>query len=151
MKRIIWQFLFAIFLAISFSTSTSKGQDFKFIGMTTKDSLATRKDGIYEGKSRAEYISEPYWGKIRITVKNGVISAINFTIRDSSLHETFDGKYEKHFIGNPVYIQQSRNDWKGVLIYTGKLMEEQDINKIDAVSELPGHIISSGHRSMKHL
>lgn len=77
---------------------------------------------------------EPFWGRVHFTLKNGTFSDINFVIRDSSLHETFDGKYEKHFEGNTEYIQQSRNDWKGVQAYPKKLSEKQDINKIDAIS-----------------
>jgi major membrane immunogen (membrane-anchored lipoprotein) len=92
------------------------------------------KDGTYKGKSRAKYIYEPYWGDVRLTLKNGLLTDIVFVIRDSNLHETFDGKYEKHFEGNQEYIQQSRNDWKGVQTYPKKLSEKQDINKLDAIS-----------------
>jgi major membrane immunogen (membrane-anchored lipoprotein) len=69
-----------------------------------------------------------------LTLKNGEFTAIDFAIRDSSLHETFDGKYEKHFEGNAEYIQQSRNDWKGVQTYPKMLSVKQNINKVDAIS-----------------
>lgn len=92
------------------------------------------KDGIYTGSSRASYTYEPYWGIVSLTIKNKLLTEIRFSIRDSSLHENFDGNYEKHFTGNDVYIQQSRNDWKGVQTYPVKLSEVQDINKVDAVS-----------------
>jgi major membrane immunogen (membrane-anchored lipoprotein) len=107
-----------------FSSSKSAGQD----------TLVTYKDGTYVGISRAKYILEPYWGSVRVTLKNGLFTEINFAIRDSNLHETFDEKYEKHFEGNPLYIQQSRNDWNGVRTYPKKLSEKQDINKLDAIS-----------------
>jgi major membrane immunogen (membrane-anchored lipoprotein) len=124
-----------VFLLIMFiSTSTSSGQDIKTPSGTVKDTSAKYKDGTYEGKSRAAYVSEPYWGIIRLTLKNGKFTEINFIIRDSSLHETFNEKYEKHFEGNPEYIQQSRNDWKGVQSYPGKLSDKQDINKVDVIS-----------------
>ena len=84
--------------------------------------------------SRAKYIYEPFWGSVSFSIKNGEFADINFVIRDSSLHETFDGKYENHFAGNEEYIQQSRNDWKGVQTYPKKLSENQDINKVDAIS-----------------
>jgi major membrane immunogen (membrane-anchored lipoprotein) len=92
------------------------------------------KDGIYTGSSRASYTDEPYWGIVSLTIKNNLLTEIRFGIRDSSLHENFDGNYEKHFTGNDVYIQQSRNDWKGVQSYPKKLSEVKDINKVDAVS-----------------
>lgn len=99
-----------------------------------QDTTHIYKDGIYTGQSRSYYTSEPYWGHVKVTVKNGVFTDINFVVRDSNLHETFDGDYEKHFEGNPNYIQQSRNDWKGVQTYPKKMAEVNDINKVDAVS-----------------
>lgn len=99
-----------------------------------KDSSIILKDGTYTGTSRASYTYEPYWGKVTVTVKNNSVTDVRFGIRDSNLHENFDGNYEKHFTGNEVYIQQSRNDWKGVQTYSAKLSEKHDINKVDAVS-----------------
>ena len=122
--------LFSVFI----SCSISHGQEVKPPLKTIQDSSAKYKDGTYEGKSRAKYIYEPYWGSVRITLKNGLLTDINFVIRDSNAHETFDGNYEKHFAGNPEYIQQSRNDWKGVQTYPKKLSEKQDINKLDAIT-----------------
>ncbi|MBK7710612.1 MAG: CocE/NonD family hydrolase [Bacteroidales bacterium] len=91
-------------------------------------------DGIYEGRSRGYYTEEPYWGITRIKIENGKFTEVHFVIRDSSLHEPFDGQYEKHFAGNPVYINQSRSDWAGVQAYPKKLREKQDTNKLDAIS-----------------
>lgn len=92
------------------------------------------KDGIWTGKSQSEYSPEPYWGIARLTIKDGSFTRVEFEIRDSSLHETFNEKYEKHFTGNEEYIQQSRNDWKGVQTYPVILSEKQDVNKVDAIS-----------------
>ncbi|MCX6302489.1 MAG: FMN-binding protein [Bacteroidia bacterium] len=99
-----------------------------------QDTLLKYQDGIYEGQSRHTYTEEPYWGKVRITVEGGLLAGVNFMIRDSSLHETFTGKYKKHYKGNPEYIKQVKNDWKGVKTYPNKLIKTQDINKIDAMS-----------------
>jgi uncharacterized protein with FMN-binding domain len=112
----------------------SSAQDFKTADKISKDSLSKYRDGTYHGQSRASYTGEPYWGSVQITLKNGFFTNVIFTIRDSALHETFDGNYEKHFYGNPVYIRQSRNDWNGVQAYPKKLSELQDINKVDAIS-----------------
>jgi major membrane immunogen (membrane-anchored lipoprotein) len=99
-----------------------------------QDSTIKCKDGTYYGQSRSKYIYEPYWGTVHLTVKNGEFTDIAFVIRDSNLHENFDGNYEKHFEGNPEYIQQSRNDWNGTQTYPKRLSAKQDINKVDAIS-----------------
>jgi major membrane immunogen (membrane-anchored lipoprotein) len=133
-KKTTSQLLCIIMLTMFISTSISKGQEIRLTDRAVKDTTVSYKDGTYEGQSRAKYVYEPFWGSVRFTLKNGIFTDINFTIRDSSLHETFYGKYEKHFEGNPEYIQQSRNDWKGVQTYPKKLSGQQDINKIDAIS-----------------
>ena len=124
MKKTAFFFLLA---ALTLLTSTE-------VFSQAQDSVIKYKDGSYSGLSRAKYIYEPFWGNVHLTLKNGLITDIRFVIRDSNLHETFDGNYEKHFDGNAAYIQQSRNDWKGVQSYPKKFSEKQDINKVDAVS-----------------
>jgi major membrane immunogen (membrane-anchored lipoprotein) len=120
-------FLFVVFLSKSVNAQTLADKK-------TQDTSIILKDGTYTGSSRAKYKYEPFWGKVSLTVKNNVFTEIRFSIRDSSLHENFDGNYEKHFTGNDMYIQQSRNDWKGVKAYPLKLSDKQNINKVDAIS-----------------
>ena len=122
------------FFFLLISSSHCFGQDLKIDDKPSQDTSIVYKDGFYEGKSQSHYTGEPYWGSAKITIKNGSLAGIDFMIRDSALHETFDGNYEKHFQGIPEYIQQSRNDWKGVQAYPKKLSEKQDINKVDAIS-----------------
>jgi major membrane immunogen (membrane-anchored lipoprotein) len=126
--------LLALMLVPFFFVTVLNAQDLKLPVKTNQETSMTFKDGMYVGTSRAKYTLEPYWGKVKLTIKKGLISDIHFAIRDSSLHETFDGNYEKHFEGNPEYIQQSRNDWKGVQTYTKKLSEKKEIGMVDAVS-----------------
>ncbi len=92
------------------------------------------KDGSYTGISRAGYVDEPYYGHIRIDIDSGKISRVIFFVRDSAKHEYFNDKYEKYFAGNDLYIQQCRNDWKGVNSYPDSLLKYQDINKVDIIS-----------------
>jgi major membrane immunogen (membrane-anchored lipoprotein) len=99
-----------------------------------KIQLLSYKDGKYEGVSKAVYVSEPFFGKAFIRIEKGKIKEVSFTIRDSANHETFDGNYEKHYTGNALYIDQCRNDWKGVQSYPDSLLNKQDIEKVDAVS-----------------
>ena len=124
--------LHALFLFIS--SSYCFGQDLKTSQKTSQDTALFYKDGVYKGKSQSHYGGEPYWGIATITINNGSLAGIEFMIRDSALHETFDGNYEKHFQGIPEYIQQSRNDWKGVQTYPKKLSEAKNIDKVDAMS-----------------
>lgn len=91
-------------------------------------------DGVYTGYSRASYTAEPYWGIARVTVKGGVIAGVSFMIRDSALHETFSAAYEKHFAANPLYVEQCRNDWKGVQTYPAVLLTKGDPGNVDAIS-----------------
>ncbi len=124
-----------IFVLIFFFTSSlCQSQNKGTPGGGKNDTHAVYKDGIYTGLSRGEYIYEPFWGISRIKIENGLFSEVKFSIRDSSLHEIFNGDYEKHFADNPEYIQQSRNDWAGVQAYPKKLSAVQDTNKLDAIS-----------------
>lgn|GEM_PF-897500 len=90
-------------------------------------------DGNYSGISRANY-TEEYYGNVRLIVKKGWITRIDFCVRDSVKHETFDARYERYFATNKLYIQQCRNDWKGVNAYPDSLMKYQDIGKVDVIS-----------------
>ena len=92
------------------------------------------KDGIYEGQSQDSYTDEPYWGKAWLTISNGLVTGVRFTIRDSSIHEEFNEEYKKHFEGNELYIQQCINDSKGVITYPKLLLKSMDINKVDATT-----------------
>jgi putative CocE/NonD family hydrolase len=128
-------FIFSLsVLILSFVFSTGNGQVLKNPVNEQKEIIPVYRDGSYEGTSRGEYIYEPYWGICRLKIENGLFTDINFMIRDSALHEIFDGNYEKHFAGNQEYIQQSRNDWAGVQAYPKKLSEKQDTNKLDAIT-----------------
>ena len=110
------------------------GQELKITDSIPKQTAGRYRDGSYSGQSRAKYTGEPFWGIVNLVIKNDSINEINFIIRDSSLHEIFNGYYEKHFQGDSLYIQQCRNDWKGVQLYPAKLSETNNIEKVDAVS-----------------
>jgi major membrane immunogen (membrane-anchored lipoprotein) len=91
-------------------------------------------DGIFKGESRSYYTNEPYYGHAKITVKDGMILQVDFSIRDSVKHEDFDDRYERYFEGNDLYVQQCRNDRKGVQSYPDSLMKYQDLEKVDVIS-----------------
>jgi len=94
----------------------------------------TYKDGVFIGISRSKYTGEPFWGKVCLKIEDGEFKDVKFTIRDSSLHETFNEKYKKHYEGNPIYVQQVINDSWGVLAYPKKLLRKQDPSKVDCIT-----------------
>lgn len=127
--------IFVSLLLITVTVSSFKtGKHYKTTENQVQDTIKKYRDGVYEGKSQDIYTDEPYWGIVRLTVKDGSFSEVKFIMRDSALHEPFDGRYERHFAGNPEYIQQSRNDWKGVQTYPEKLKGTRSIESVDAMS-----------------
>ena len=94
----------------------------------------TMKDGTYKGISRSVYIDEPYYANNEIIIKDGRIVAVKFFVRDSAKHETFSEKYERHFTGNDLYVQQCRNDWKGIRSYPDSLLKYQNLDKVDIIT-----------------
>lgn len=119
--------IFSLFLLTNIILSQSQVKQ-------TDTTSVSYPDGNYTGLSRAIYEGEPYWGIIRMGVKGGRITDVSFMIRDSVLHETFNDAYARHFAGNEVYIQQLKNDWNGVKTYPSKLIEKQDIGKVDVIT-----------------
>lgn len=92
------------------------------------------KDGIYHGYSRSIYIYENFWGKVQLTIKNGKITDVEFQIIDQDKNEVFSETYERHYTGNDHYIEQCRNEWKGIQTYPQLLLEKQNINDLDAIT-----------------
>jgi major membrane immunogen (membrane-anchored lipoprotein) len=92
------------------------------------------KNGLFSGTSRSRYLDEPFYGNTRITIEDGLITRVDYTIRDSMRHEFFNGEYEKYMEGNELYIQQCRNDWKAMHSYPDSLLKYQDLDKVDAIS-----------------
>ena len=133
MRKMLILFVFTL-LVLVLSSLSYPGVQKNSTDYIMQDTAVTYRDGTWTGSSRASYTDEPYWGLVRLSLKSGKLKNISFIIRDSNLHETFDAQYEKHFEGNPVYIQQCRNDWKGVQEYPGKLLKNKDINKVDAMT-----------------
>jgi major membrane immunogen (membrane-anchored lipoprotein) len=91
-------------------------------------------DGTYTGESRSIYTAESYYGITTISVKNGMISNVEFEVLDKEKNEVFDEKYENHYKDIPEYIQQCQNDWQGVQTYPAKFLKVQDIDKVDAIT-----------------
>jgi len=131
-KEILCLIVFIAVLLIG--CSAQRKQNHPSAENNPEDKTEIYKDGIYVGTSRSLYISEPFWGKVCMTIENGSFTSISFGIRDSSLHETFTGEYKKHYEGNPLYVQQVINDWHGVQAYPKKLLKKQNPGKVDCIT-----------------
>lgn len=94
----------------------------------------TLRDGSYSGTSRSIYTDEPYYGITSVKIEHGRITQVKFEVRDSAKHVPFDGGYEKYFAGNDLYVNQCRNDWKGILSYPDSLLKHQSLEGVDAIS-----------------
>jgi len=134
MNKLKYALIIGAVLIVSGGSSFYRGDYINIPSKADQDTLQRYPDGKYSGQSRHTYTDEPYWGRVDFTLKEGMITEVTFIIRDSNLNETFDTLYKKHFESNELYIQQCRNDWNGVQTYPKKLIEAQDIDRIDAIS-----------------
>jgi len=92
------------------------------------------KDGTYTGESQSKYKSEPYWGQATLEIKNDKIVKLTFQIIDKEKNEVFGPDYEQHFKDNPEYIQQCRNDLKGIKAYSEKFNQSKKLEQVDAIT-----------------
>ena len=92
------------------------------------------RDGIYTGESRSKYTSEPYWGKITLEIKNDQVTLLSFQIVDKEKNEILGPDYERHFKGNAMYMDQCRNEVKGIKAYTEAFIKNRDMKHVDAIS-----------------
>jgi major membrane immunogen (membrane-anchored lipoprotein) len=97
-------------------------------------SLMSCGDGVFEAKSRSKYESEPYWGVARLYVKDRKIDRLEFSIRDTTRNRDFDAAYEEVFAGNDEYVNQCRNDSRGLAAYVAKFNETKRLEDVDAIS-----------------
>lgn len=91
------------------------------------------KDGTYEVKCSVD--GEGYFVKGTLTIQDGKITSAEWAIYDAGRqNKVFDKDYETVFAGNDTYIQQCRDNLKGMAGYSAKLVETQDADGVDAVS-----------------
>jgi major membrane immunogen (membrane-anchored lipoprotein) len=102
--------------------------------VTCTNSQNKLKDGAFKGRSQSIYTNEPFVAISEIFVSEGNIDSIHFSIVDTINNEVFDGNYEKHYVGNQEYINQCRNDWKGIDLFQKAFMKIKDLDRIDAVT-----------------
>lgn len=104
------------------------------ISATAFEPVNRYKDGIYTGESQSKYKAEPYWGQATVEIKNDKVVKFHFQILDKQKNEVFGPKYERHFKDNPEYVQQCRNDLKGIQAYAEKYRKTSDPEQVDAIT-----------------
>lgn len=91
------------------------------------------KDGTYEVQTEAD--PEGYFTKANVAIKDGKITSVEWNIYDSNrANRVFDETYEEVFKGQESYQEQCRADLKGAKTYSGKLIDTQNIEEVDAIS-----------------
>jgi major membrane immunogen (membrane-anchored lipoprotein) len=92
------------------------------------------KDGEFVGVSKSIYLQENFYGVTKITVSNGKINKVDFSIIDMDNKVFFDEKYEERYKDIPEYVEQCRNERKAMNIYPNILLEKQKIDSMDAIT-----------------
>jgi major membrane immunogen (membrane-anchored lipoprotein) len=92
------------------------------------------KNGLFVGISRSIYTEQDYFGITKVSISNDKISEIDFGIIDMENKVFFDENYEIRFKDNPEYIEQCRNEFKAMNIYPKELLEEQNVDSVDAIT-----------------
>jgi major membrane immunogen (membrane-anchored lipoprotein) len=90
-------------------------------------------NGVYEGQTTKDY--EGYNAFCTIEVNKGLLSVVDWQIYDNNLKRYFDDTYEEVYTGNPVYMQQCRDNMVGMRAYGPDLIETQDIDKVDCITK----------------
>jgi len=113
-----------------------------FISLSCKDSEKTSilgpeatgiyQNGIYEGQTPKDY--EGYNALAIIEVKKGFIATVGWKIYDNNLKRYFDSTYEEVYTGNALYIQQCRDNMKGMVAYGPRLVETQNVDSVDCIT-----------------
>jgi major membrane immunogen (membrane-anchored lipoprotein) len=89
-------------------------------------------DGSHSGRTVQD--DEGYIASATIEVNKGLITAVDWEIYDNNRKRYFDSTYQEVYVGNPLYIQQCRDNMAGMIAYGPKLIETQDIDQVDVIT-----------------
>ena len=111
-----------------------KGASYTPPQVDTKGLLAKAKDGTYVGKSSADEKGEV--GQLTLTIENHKIVKSEYVglNKDGSVKGENYGKNEDGSIGNKVYYNKAQHAVEVNGQYAKKLLETQELNKVDGVS-----------------
>lgn len=111
-----------------------KGASYTPPQIDTKGLLEKAKDGTYVGKSSADEKGEV--GQLTITIENHKITKSEYVglNKDGSVKGENYGKNDDGSIGNKVYYNKAQHAVEVNGEYAKKLLETQELNKVDGVS-----------------
>lgn len=107
-------------------------RDNTVVGSDRETPAGTYRNGVYTGDLPQDH--EGYTTHTEISVTTNRIVAVNWSIYDERNRCYFDDTYERFFTGNPVYIQQCRDDRRGMALYAERLIETQELDSVDCVT-----------------
>jgi major membrane immunogen (membrane-anchored lipoprotein) len=102
------------------------------IGSDPESPAGSYRNGVYEASLPADY--EGYSARASLTVTGNRITVVDWSIYDERNKRFFDDTYEQMYTGNPVYIQQCRDNRKGMALYGPRLIETQEMDSVDCVT-----------------
>jgi major membrane immunogen (membrane-anchored lipoprotein) len=100
--------------------------------ITGPETSGVYKNGVYEGMTKKD--GEGYNAVASVEVKRGSIAVVLWSIYDNNLKRFFDSTYEQVYAGNPVYIQQCRDNMKGMVAYGPKLVQTQNVDSVECIT-----------------
>ena len=92
------------------------------------------KNGDFTGISKSIYLRENFYGITTVTISEGKITKVDFSIIDMDNQVFFDEKYEERYKDIPKYVEQCRNEWKAINTYPNILLDKQKIDSLDAIT-----------------
>jgi major membrane immunogen (membrane-anchored lipoprotein) len=125
--------LFLVFLAGCSSAPVASPAAAPTPKTATAATTRATKDGTYHVTCITD--GEGYYVQGVLTIVGGKIASAEWAIYDKNRNDKlFDKDYETVFAGQDMYIQQCRDNLKGMAGYSSKLIETQDAGGVDAVS-----------------
>lgn len=132
MKKNLGLLISGLILFLFITTGLSYMNSVKTDSYSKRAGSVVYKDGTYTVKTGVD--AEGFYTKATLVIKKGKIQKVSWSIIDST-NRVFDKNYEAVYTGNQVYIQQCRDEMKGIKIYGPELIKVQDVKKVDAVSK----------------
>lgn len=122
-----------VIAAIAASLFTGCGSPQKDISASTKEQIKSYKDGTYTAQSSQD--ERGAVGEITLVIEKGKIAKADYKgiMKDGNLKDTDYGKTNGK-IENQDFYNKAQNAVRATSSYPAKLVETQNVDKIDAVS-----------------
>lgn len=120
-------------VAIASSLIVGCGSSPKESVPAAKIQVKSYKDGTYVGKSRPDEVGAV--GEVTLVIEKGKIAKADFKglMKDGKVKDADYGK-TNGAVENPAYYNKAQNAVRAFAAYGPKLVETQDVSKVDAIS-----------------